>query len=370
MSDQSPIPSSSEAIDDAATTWVLRHDRGLTPTEQDDFLQWLAADPRHGAAYARQRKNWDRLDLLGQWRPEHSPRANRDLLAPTAEDSSRARVLDFPRRWMIGIGLAAAAALAIGLFVTRPQSEPVRPSLAAPVTIATIEKRALEDGSLVELNRGAEVTVDYSATERRVQLVRGEAHFTVAKNPDRPFIVRAAGVDVRAVGTAFNVRLGEQAVEVLVTEGQVAVAMPESVARKSGDAVPHAAEGVAGGFSSSAVLPFSPLLVTVGERAVVPLAARAQSPVVAAVASADMERELAWQPRLLDFSSAPLREIVAEFNARNAPYELTVADPRLAELQISATLRSDNIEGFLRLLEAGFGARIERNGQQITLRSR
>ena len=51
----------------------------------------------------------------------------------------------------------------------------------------------------------------------------GEAYFTVAKNPGRPFVVAAGGVGVRAVGTAFNVRLDSDAVEVLVTEGRVQV---------------------------------------------------------------------------------------------------------------------------------------------------
>jgi transmembrane sensor len=51
----------------------------------------------------------------------------------------------------------------------------------------------------------------------------GEAHFFVEKDPQRPFVVNAAGIDVRAVGTAFNVRIDPAAVEVLVTEGRVRV---------------------------------------------------------------------------------------------------------------------------------------------------
>jgi len=42
-------------IEREAACWVLRRDRGLTASEQDDFLQWLAADPRHGEALAHHR---------------------------------------------------------------------------------------------------------------------------------------------------------------------------------------------------------------------------------------------------------------------------------------------------------------------------
>ena len=99
-------------------------------------------------------------------------------------------------------------------------------ALSAPVT-----QRTLEDGTVVELNKGAVLAVEFSARVRRVRLERGEAHFTVTKNPARPFIVSARGMDVVAVGTAFNVRLDSAVVEVLVTEGRVRVSeMPEAAA--------------------------------------------------------------------------------------------------------------------------------------------
>ena len=94
---------------------------------------------------------------------------------------------------------------------------PIRGSIVALIT------PMLDDGSVAELNRGAEIEVNYTVAERRVVLRRGEALFTVAKNPARPFVVRAGGVDVRAVGTAFNVKLAGPNLEVLVTEGTVHV---------------------------------------------------------------------------------------------------------------------------------------------------
>ena len=57
------------------------------------------------------------------------------------------------------------------------------------------------------MNRGADVSVLYTPTERRVRLDRGEANFKVAKANERPFFVLVGGFRVRAVGTEFNVRL-------------------------------------------------------------------------------------------------------------------------------------------------------------------
>ena len=50
-----PAPSDGSDLANVAADWVMRHDRGLSPAEQDQFLQWLAADPRHGDAPPPQR---------------------------------------------------------------------------------------------------------------------------------------------------------------------------------------------------------------------------------------------------------------------------------------------------------------------------
>lgn len=330
-------------IDLEAAGWLVKHDRGFTATEQDEFFQWLALDPRHGEWMARHRQSWQALDLLAQWRPEHSTDPNPDLLARSPAKAARrkrlARVISF---W--AVGLAAAATIAL-LFAFAPEKAAPRPVAPVPVVAKDYERRTLEDGSVVELNRGAAIAVTFTAAERRVALLQGEALFSVAKNPARPFIVRAGGVDVRAVGTAFNVRLGSANVEVLVTEGRVQIGHPDAALPNAESEVPH---------------------VSAGQRAIVPLAPD-RAPQIAPVSAAEIAHELAWQPQLLDFSSAPLGHVIAEFNRRNR-IQLVLADPELAELPIVASIRSDNVEGLVRLLAATDGLRAEhRSATEIVL---
>jgi transmembrane sensor len=319
----------------AAADWLVRRDRGLSAAEQDEFLQWLAADSRHGEWFALHRGTVADFTALAQWRPEHSEEPNPDLLAP-------------PRRrihWLVPTMLAAAAAIAVALAWWR-----VVPAAPAPVASADPERRILEDGTAVELNRGALVTTTFTATARRATLVRGEAYFTIAKDPGRPFVVRAGGVDVRAVGTAFNVRLDSTAVEVLVTEGRVAVTTPD-LAGSAADSGP--------GNQPTAVRPPTSELAA-GQRATVSLIA-AEPPSVSTVTPAQIARQLTWQPQLLDFSSAPLAVALAEFNRRNR-VQFVLADANLGALPIVASIRSDNVEGFAKFLAAAPGVRIERRG--------
>ena len=334
MDFRSSSPGHEAEIIHRAAAWLAKRDRGLTATEQDELFLWLAEDPRHGEWLARHQQTEKGLKLLAQWRPEHGAWPNPDLLVQRRAWQSR-------HGWVAGSLVAAGLALA---FIVWPKSAapraekiPETPLLAAE--IAPVLRRLLEDGSTIDLNRGAEVEVRFSAEERLVRLVRGEAHFTVAKNSLRPFVVEANRVRVRAVGTAFNVRLQPENVEVLVTEGRVSVNRPPP--------------------SAAAVEIWAPALVKVGERAVLSLAEPDAMPKITAVAPTEMARLLAWQPRHLEFADAPLAQVVAEFNRDNR-VKLVVADPILAALPIGATLRSDNVEGFVRLLETTFHVAVER----------
>ncbi len=334
-------PSDTDPIALQASAWLIKRDCGLTAVEQDEFFQWLGADPRHGEWFARQQRTWKDFNQLAQWRPEHSAEPNPDLLAKPVHRRARWLVWTLP--------FATAACLALVFLWERPWS-PQTPSVG-PTEVAAqgYERRVLEDGSVIELNRDARVAVDYQPAERLVRLVQGEASFTVAKNHDRPFIVRAGGVDVRAVGTAFNVRLDAQTVEVLVTEGKVRV---NDAAR--GDSL------------LAAAIPGETPLLVAGQKVVLQVATIA--PVAAAQVSAgEVEHLLAWKPVLLDFNSQPLGEVVAQFNRRNRT-QLALADDALAALPIVASFRSDNVEGFVRLLELTSGVRAERAGDTITLR--
>jgi transmembrane sensor len=343
MNPESTAPRTREEIERAAAQWVLRRDRGLTAAEQDELSQWLAADSRHGEALALQRWGWDELDRLAGLQTSLGALPDPDLFAPRAK--ARAR-----RGWWLAAASSLVAAATIVLLITRRSPPAKSENAALPLVVSTAlaapcERLTLEDGSVVELNRGASVEVAYSATERRVRLVRGEANFTVAKNPARPFVVNAGGVDVRAVGTVFNVRLAGAAVEVVVSEGRVKLEPPPvgTVAREA-------------------------TVLSVGESAVVSLGASALVPQVTALAEPELAARLAWRPRLLDFTDAPLAEIVTEFNRRN-PAQLAVGDPALGAMRLSAAFRSDNVEGFVRLMESDFGMRAEwRSEREIVLR--
>ena len=339
--------SSSAAIEDAAIAWLTARDDGFSPAREREFAHWLRTDPRHAATVARLEQT---LGLLGEL-PEFRSDINTafDRAAPvvafppaTAEQPALALAPRSRSRSLAWAGLAAA--LALGSFVGWRALQP-SPEIHFTTTVAGYERARLDDGSTLELNAASAVRVQFTAAERHVQLESGEAHFAVAHDTARPFIVSAGGIAVRAVGTAFNVRyIAGGDIEVTVTEGKVRV-------------------GQSGPASSAAE---SAPLVSAGQRIVLPH--HAPPPTVEQVDPATLRAALAWQSRLADFAEAPLADVIARFNARSR-IQLLIADEPLADRRIGGTFALDEAEVFVRLLERDGEIVGERRGEtEIHLR--
>ena len=334
-----PRPSDDESIAATAAAWLAQRDDTFSPDEAADFARWRDADPRHAAAVARLERTWTALQPLRDFRPAALRHPDRDLLAAPTPGRLPAA---FPVR-AFAYAAAASLMLALGFWAFRPSS-PTSTQFAT--TAGGYERVILTDGSVLELNGDTAAEVTYTAAERRVRLTRGEAHFTVAKNPARPFRVEALGIAVRAVGTAFNVRLGAGEVEVLVTEGKVSVSEVERVVPA---ALPPSAES-----------PRSPdTFLVAHERAVIVAASSLglsvgplPAPVVERIAPESVRQALAWQGPSLVFYNTPLAEVAAQFNRRN-PVQIVLADPALAALPVGGSFRPENVESFIRLLESG-----------------
>ncbi|HEX7631325.1 MAG TPA: FecR domain-containing protein [Lacunisphaera sp.] len=332
-----------------AAAWLAQRDEGLTTEEAAEFSKWRLADARHAAAVQRLEQTWKMLQPLREFRPEARQHPDRDLLAAAQRPAS---IITFPRL----AALAAMAAAVIAMFYLRsgPRAAgPIVNEAVAAMTYATTadgyQRVTLSDGSVLELNANSEARVEMLPAVRHVQLVRGEGHFTVAKNKQRPFIVHANGVDVRAVGTAFNVRLADRGdIEVLVTEGRVHV------------------ERQAGAFAQEALPELG-----VGDRLLVTATpVSGATPRAEKVSAEAMQQTLAWQGPYLRFVEQPLASVVAQFNEHNR-VKLELGDATLAAVPIDGRFRPDGVEAFVRLFEADPNSKIlvERAGpERIVLR--
>ena len=328
-------------IQRTAADWIARRNDGeLSLADQTRLRSWLAADAAHANAFAE-------LDAL--WNKLNEPRRHGLADAVSSDLNRRARRRRMRAYVWTTAGLAATAALLIALGPLAGPEAPTgkdQPSIAVRPNV-----RVLPDGSTVELNFGAEIAVNYSAERRGVRLVHGEALFAVTRDPTRPFVVNARGIEVRAMGTAFVVREESKQVNVLVTEGQVAVGQ----ARESA--------------SAETALPakIEPVFVEVGRQVTVPIAPLVRASLeVKKVSTAELAVALAWRGNRIEFRETPLTEALDLFNRQNR-VQLTLADRTLGRRLISGIFWADDPEGFVRLVETAFNVQSERSGYVIKL---
>jgi transmembrane sensor len=209
------------------------------------------------------------------------------------------------------------------------------------------QQMVLADGSFVDLNSHTTIRTQMLPRERRIALQEGEAHFAVAHDTSRPFIVEAAGVTVRAIGTAFNVRISEQRVEVLVSEGKVEIS-----------------EVRAGATAAVAQRP----QLGVADRAVISRVSASPALVVEKLDAGELREALSWHSSVTTISSRPLRDIVELFNRRNT-FRLVIADSELAERNFGGSFTLNQPKTFVRALEIDGDVISETRGEnEIVLR--
>ncbi|MGH7944915.1 MAG: FecR family protein [Opitutaceae bacterium] len=376
--------SPAKAIRREAAEWLaLREARGFILSEHAAFAEWCAADPRHAAVFSEVESAWRTFDRLAAYPHSADLADDPDLLAASPQWRSPSPGPRLPaagwRAVQSGL-LAAAAACVVALVLWLRPWGPLQITDASPADIVQVVPNLLRlpDGSTVELNAGSNVIEAFTVEERRVRLVHGEAHFTVAKNAERPFIVEAAGVAVRAVGTAFNVRLDPANVEVVVTEGTVRIDAPSpatETASSLSSREPRLADGKSTQVDSPSSRMTTPTVLVANQRALIPTLPLAESvqPVVETLSVLEIDRVLAWQSSRFVFDDLPLADVVAHFNrhaaGQKAPHRVTVRDAQLGGLRISGRVRSDNLQNFIEVLESTFGVVAERGRDgEIVLR--
>jgi transmembrane sensor len=300
-------PPSEDSIDAQAAAWVARlQGDDADAAMQAAFQAWLEASAAHGAAFERATEIWAILPGAALYRS-----------AAVARPAPPPRARHFPVRH-----LALAASLAILLCVGSLAWWTSLPD-AYNTAIGEQKVATLEDGSRIALNTDSAVDVRYNATMRDVRLDRGEAMFEVAHNAERPFVVTAGPVRVRAIGTKFIVRRTGTDVSVTLVQGKVAV----TYARAAAD---HAATP-------------GPVLLTPGER----LTAPAGGATVLDRQSAEVAT--AWRRGQAVFTDTPLGRAAAELNRYGGP-RIEIDDPRVAALPVSGVFATNDTDEFARAI--------------------
>jgi transmembrane sensor len=295
--------------------------------------RWIAADPRHAAAFELATDAWQRSGNLPAHHPplEAIPPFSAIRALPRGIRASRV-----PRPVLAGSAVLCAALLATFYLLND-----------ATLATGSAERRTvdLSDGTQVTLNANTRLVVRYDRGVRSVTLAKGEALFTVAKHQPRPFVVLIGTRKIIALGTAFEVRREASDFSVTLIEGRIAV---EPLAWP--DALPqNPAPGL------TLLRPGERLRVTTGAPDRLDLPA--------------VERVTAWQKGQLIFDDASLREAAHEFN-RYGTHRLTIEANVPDTYRVGGVFRIGDPDSFAQAMSNAYPLRITHRGEDIILGAR
>jgi transmembrane sensor len=322
-------------IEEEAALWIWRMDSGTPPGDADPraFETWLRQDPRHRRAVDELSKAWSALDGLAEVQRSENRALSIDAVPRHAAIHSR-------HFWRIAVAAVLVAGVASILWL-RKGSEVQTLATA----VGQHRNVTLADGTIVALNTNTIVETNLSPAEREIFLRKGEAHFDVAPDRSRPFLVHAGDAVIRAVGTEFGVRVrADQHVDVLVDEGRVEVRPDASVAPP---------QAIAGQGTPRAVP--TARAVSAGEQ----LSTATADYAVVSISAEQVSSELAWREGAVVFDTQPLSEAIAEIQ-RYTDARIVITDPRIAALPVGGRFKTDDLQGFLDGLQAALPLTIHR----------
>lgn len=338
-------------IREQASEWLVCFSEGEVDADaREAFTHWLRSSPEHVRAYLRVSAFWHDAELIDKPARgdidglveralnESNVVSLRDIArVPPLSDVSK-RGAPSGRSWTIA---AALTIVCVGTLFAVLQFYGGQTYVTGVGELRTV---TLRDGSKIELNARSRIKVKFSDARRDVELVEGQALFRVAKDAARPFIVRSGDTDVRAVGTQFDVNRKSTGTVVTVFEGTVAVTRP---------AIERA-------MNAPAALEVPRVLLSPGDQ----VTATAQT--LMAVKKANLAATNAWTEGLLMFDSAPLSEVVQEFNRHNLK-PMVIMDERLSNLRISGIFPATGAERLTGFLQERFDILVQEREDAIKL---
>lgn len=325
-------PDPSDSAYEAAAAWVLR----MPEVRADDDLRaafeaWRAEDPAHAQAFD---------DAAGAWGLLGDHATAPELLHRRRDALDRARAAG-RRRWggarpdrrLIAAGIAAVVAAPLAVLGWQQFSAPE----AQVHATGHGEQRTivLADGSRLSLDALTRVEVALSRDQRVIELASGRMNIEVAKDPERPLRVKAAGSTVTALGTVFTVERDPKAVVVTLMEGSVAVRRDRAstVQMKPGQELTLAQGGRA----------------TLRERV-------------------DTEQALAWREGKLLFDDEPLAAAAMRMNNYGA--RRIVVEGAAQDLRISGVFRAGDVAAFVGAVESYFAVDATWDATTVVLRAK
>jgi len=212
---------------EAAEWFTLTQSEEMSSSQCRDFERWINSDPINEIAYGKVSAAWLSLETVSE--SSYIQNIRKEALAAQQTDfSAEAKTddqgADQGYRKYADLAKVASFLIVIGTGALLYLGNMSAPSSQQFETLTGTQKTIqLADESTIILDTNSRIHVTYSRDKRALILEKGQAHFSVAPDKERPFVVQAGLGEITALGTAFDIRLEGTTTVVKLIEGKVDV---------------------------------------------------------------------------------------------------------------------------------------------------
>ena len=207
-----------------------------TPEEQLELNQHLAASPEDQQLALLMNAFWavempgkdqpDASETAGRWEEFRNKIGNEKQVVLQPVASGKVRRMPLRLAGIAAIGLIVVGS--IWLWNTLVAPAPLPKNIVSTKN-GSKSKIEMPDGTQVWLNAGSRIEYDgnYDKDKREITLT-GEAYFDVVHNEKKPFIIHTRAMNVKVLGTVFNVKAypGDGITEASLIRGSIEVTFP------------------------------------------------------------------------------------------------------------------------------------------------
>jgi transmembrane sensor len=232
-----------------------------------------------------------------------------------------------PQTRPLAIAASIVGVIALGFALTNHDRIVERMTSTYATDVGEQRSLTLPDGSVVQLNSRSKLRTQFETNARIVEMLEGEAVFTVAKDASRPFRVRTASSEIVAIGTAFNVKAARTRTVVTVLEGKVRV--NERAETRTG-------RGPSVSVDPVELLPGDQLIIDDARAAI-------------RITLPDPQIATSWTERRLVFDDTQLATVSEEF-ARHTTKRIVIEDDAIAQRRISGVFDATDPQSLVQFL--------------------
>jgi transmembrane sensor len=324
-----------------ASDWIAKLDRSLTKSEKKQLSQWLSLHVMNVEVLFEVAQMWDKMDDLSRLS---------DIFPQTdvKQKQTRNTIAAIAASFIVALTLMLYQSGSNFLPFIQNSSSIVAMQASYQTNVGESNTINLPDNSKIVLNTNSFVQVKYTQNSRIIELLRGEIHVDVAHDTSRPLSVIAGGKIIQAVGTAFNVEMQSELVELIVTDGKVLVAQRDTAV---GNNIEQMAKK----------LPQHSMAISKGEKVDLDTVGKTQDKVTK-VDPIEIAANLSWRQGNIIFRGESLAEAMVEIS-RYTDIKFELADnEELQKVQVAGMFKTGDVTGLLDVLTRNFNISYQKLG--------